>query len=98
MPLRNGILATLFLSDAKMLKTIQLTERIYFDPNANMVILSIDRITLTLTLSEFFDLHKDMKLSAAAVTNFVTIATGLDKIMNYSLSHNSYINSSSNKG
>ena len=78
-----------------MLKTIQITDRIYYDPMSNMIILSVDRVTLTLTLKEFIELNKDIKIAMGAITNFISITSGFDKMLNSFNVSDNYINSGS---
>ena len=78
-----------------MSKTIQITEKVYFDPESNMIVLSVDRITLTLTLSEFCDLFGEMSSASKAISNFITLSSGFNKIVNSCDDGDNYISSGS---
>ena len=78
-----------------MYKTIQITDNVYFDSVSNMVVISVDRITLTLTLPEFCDLYKDMGVASKAISTFITISSGFNNLLNSYDEDDSYINSGS---
>jgi len=78
-----------------MNKTLQITDKVYFDPISNMVILSVDRITLTITLSEYCELFSEMSVASKAISNFITLSTGLNKLVNSYEESDSYISSGS---
>ena len=80
-----------------MLPTIQLTENIYFDAVTNTVFLSVGRITMTLTLEEYCDLYQNMTISTKAISNLMSVTSGINKILNSSNESDNYINSGSSQ-
>ena len=61
-------------------KTIQLSDYVYFETGSNMIVLAMDRVTVTLTLSEYLDLYTSMKDSTSAITQFVAITAGINRM------------------
>lgn len=80
-----------------MLETLKITDNVYFDPATNAVFLTIERITLTLTLAEYCSLYENMTVASKSIANLITVADGLNKILNSSRVSDNYINSGSSK-
>lgn len=78
-----------------MLQTLQLTDNVYFDPMTNTIFLSIDRMTINLTLEEYCNLYQNMTVSTKAISGLLSVSSGLNKILNSSIEGDNYISGSS---
>ena len=62
--------------------TIKINDTIYYDPSSNCVIIIFDRITLTMTLSEYSNFIIDLKESLGILQNLLSTTVSLDKVLN----------------
>ena len=61
-------------------KTLKLNDSVFLDVATNMVIIVVDRITLTLTLQEYIALTSDIIKSANYIQHYVSIKSSISEL------------------
>tara|TARA_B100000900_G_scaffold399907_1_gene402978 strand:+ start:1559 stop:1834 length:276 start_codon:yes stop_codon:yes gene_type:complete len=61
-------------------KTVKINESVYLDAATNMVIIVVDRVTMTLTLQEYITLSTDIIKSANYIQQYVAIKSSISEL------------------
>ena len=61
-------------------KTIKINDSVYLDAATNMVIIVVDRVTMTLTLQEYIALSSDIIKSANYIQQYVSIKSSISEL------------------
>ena len=79
-----------------MLPTVRVSDHVFYDPATYTIFLTIDNVTMSLTLTQYCELHQSMLDSSKVISNLISVSAGVNKILNSSKVSDNYINSGSN--
>ena len=80
-----------------MLPTVRVSEHVFYDPTSYTIFLTIDNVTMSLTLAQYCELHQSMQESSKVLSNLIAVSTAANKILNSPKVSDNYINSGSSK-
>lgn len=61
-------------------KTLKLNDSVFLDVATNMVIIIVDRVTMTLTLQEYITFATNIMSSASHVQQYITIKSSISEL------------------
>ena len=61
-------------------KTVKINDSVYLDATTNMVIIVIDRVTMTLTLQEYITLSTNIIKSTSYIQHFISIKSSISEL------------------
>ena len=64
-------------TESNFIKTIKINDSVFLDVATNMVVIVVDRVTLTLTLQEYITLSSNIINSANYIQHYVSIKSSL---------------------